>query len=299
MEKWRKPLAAARKTLVVCLLAGLLWAAALTLAVLAEPAPRQAWNPANLAHIGTPSQDPLTFAVLGDSRDSHGIFAYLLKQISADPETGFVIHLGDMVHNGKPREFEHFIGQVRDFLPIPLLAAPGNHDLDKDLAQPRQSYEALFGPAYYSFALGQTYFLILDNVDSRGLNGEQLTWLETELTKAQDFQHRLVFLHLPLFDPRPRRKAHAMPEAEGRQLAELLRRYRVTHIFAAHIHAYYTGVWEGIPYTITGGGGVGLHGRDPAHSFHHYLKVHLKDGKVNVNVQRVDLPIERMQITPW
>jgi predicted phosphodiesterase len=298
MEKWLKTQAPVRKILTACLLAGLLLAAALARFGLAESAPAPPWNPANLAKIAPLTENPLTFAVLGDSRDSHGIFAHILKRISADPELAFVVHLGDLVHRGKPREFQHFFGQVREFLRLPLVAALGNHELDKDLAQPRQPYEALFGPRYYSFTLGPTYFLVLDNADSQGLNDEQLGWLEAELTKAQAYRHRLVFVHVPLFDPRRRNKAHAMPEAEGRRLAEVLRRHRVSHIFAGHIHAYYTGQWEGLPYTITGGGGVGLHGRDPAHDFHHYLKVLVRGDAVKVQVQRVDIPIEMMSLSP-
>lgn len=298
MEKWPKTKASARKNLAAWLVAGILLAAVLTRFGLAEPAPAPPWNPANLAKIASCTENPLAFAVLGDSRDSHGIFPHILRQISADPELAFVVHLGDLVHRGKLREFQHFFGQVREFLRLPLVAALGNHELDKDLTQPRQPYEALFGPRYYSFALGRTYFLVLDNADSQGLNDEHWSWLEAELTKAQAFPHRLVFLHVPLFDPRKGGKPHAMPETEGRRLAEALRRHRVSHIFAGHIHAYYTGQWEGLPYTISGGGGVGLNGRDPAHYFHHYLKVLVKGDAVQVQVQRVDIPLEMMSLTP-
>jgi hypothetical protein len=61
----------------------------------------------------------------------------------------------------------------------------------------------------------------------------------------------------------------------------------VTHIFAAHIHSYFSGDWNGVPYTITAGAGAPLYGTDPAHFFYHYLKVTLKDGRVQVRVQRV------------
>ncbi len=298
MEKWPKTKASDRKTLAVWLVAGILLAAVLICPGLAGPAPAPPWNPANLAKIAPLTENPLTFAVLGDSRDSHGIFPHMLKQISADPELTFVVHLGDLVHGGKLKEFQHFFGQVREFLRQPLLATLGNHELDKSLAQPRRTYEALFGPRYYSFALGRAYFLVLDNADSQGLNDEHWNWLEAELAKAQAFKHRLVFLHAPLFDPRKGGKPHAMAEPQARRLAEALRRHRVSHIFAGHIHAYFTGQWEGIPYTISGGGGVGLSGRAPAHYFHHYLKVLIKGEDVKVQVQKVDVPVEIMSITP-
>ena len=47
----------------------------------------------------------------------------------------------------------------------------------------------------------------------------------------------------------------------------LFKKYKVTHIFAGHIHGYYTGTWDGMPYTITGGAGAQLYGSDPEHVF--------------------------------
>jgi hypothetical protein len=96
-----------------------------------------------------------------------------------------------------------------------------------------------------------------------------------------------VFLHTPLFDPRGGDKHHCLAEAAGRRLAALLRQYHVTHIFAGHIHSYFSGNWDSVPYTITGGAGAPLYGTDPEHFFYHYLKVTLQGGKVHVKVQRI------------
>lgn len=288
-----------RKARWVAFLAGIFLTAVLNLTAGAESGAAPGWNQANLARIGRLAKNPLTFAVLGDSRDSKGMFAQVLQKISLDPELAFAIHLGDIASRGKPREFQQFFEQVKAFLRIPLLAAPGNHDLDHGNGPSRQTYESFFGPAYYSFALGPAYFLVLDNADGKGLSGGQLAWLEAELTKAQDFPHRLVFLHVPLFDPRQKSKPHAMSEADGRHLAELFKRHRVNHIFAGHIHGYFTGQWQGVPFTITGGAGVPLHGGDPEHYFYHYLKVKVDGDKIEIQAQRVEVPVEMMSLMPW
>jgi hypothetical protein len=47
-------------------------------------------------------------------------------------------------------------------------------------------------------------------------------------------------------------------------------------------------VWEGISYTITGGAGGKLQGNDPEHFFHHYVKVHVDNGKVMTAVRPID-----------
>lgn len=93
------------------------------------------------------------------------------------------------------------------------------------------------------------------------------------MTKAQAYQYRLIFLHIPLYDPRG--QGHCLPQAAADQLLALFQANNVTQIFAGHIHGYFKGAWGGIPYIITGGAGVPLNGSDPANYFFHYLKISL------------------------
>jgi hypothetical protein len=78
-----------------------------------------------------------------------------------------------------------------------------------------------------------------------------------------------------------------LSEDTGPKLAALFRRYHVTHVFAGHIHSYFSGNWDGVPYTITGGAGAPLYGTDSQHYFYHYLMVTLTAGKVTIKVQRL------------
>jgi len=96
-----------------------------------------------------------------------------------------------------------------------------------------------------------------------------------------------VFLHIPLYDPRDGEKPHSLKPEEASQLLALFKKYHVTHIFAGHIHAYYAGAWEGLPYIITGGAGAPLSGTDPQHAFYHYLKVTIRGSQVQVQVRPV------------
>ncbi len=77
-------------------------------------------------------------------------------------------------------------------------------------------------------------------------------------------------------------------DRDWKDLLDLFRRYGVTHLFTSHIHGYFSGVREEIPYTITGGAGGRLQGSDPQHFFHHYIKVHLHNGKIDTTVQRIE-----------
>jgi serine/threonine-protein phosphatase CPPED1 len=211
----------------------------------------------------------------------------LLQQMGRDPGLSFVIHLGDTVDRGEPAEYRSFFKSVRQYLKMPLLAVIGNHELAGD--GNGKLYAEIFGARYFSFHLQDSYFIILDAATPKsGLREQQLRWLQAELTKAQTYKTRLVFLHVPLFDPRGGEHHHCLLPESGRRLAALCKAYRVTHIFAGHIHGYFEGLWDGVPYTITAGAGAKLYGADPRHFFHHYLRVSVAGDRVQIQVQRLE-----------
>jgi len=261
----------------------LAWAAAL--AGDSGPLPARDWNRQNLNRITVPAGNTLSFAVLGDNRSNPAVFTAVLKELARDPDLAFAMDVGDLVETGTMENFASFLKQVRQNLTLPFLTAIGNHDLEKNRRP--QLYRRIFGPASYAFHLQDNYFIVFNDVDPHGVGERQWRWLEAELQKSQTYQTRLVFLHIPLFDPRGGEDHHCLPEATGRRLTALFRQYRVTHVFAGHIHSYYSGNWDGIPFTISAGAGAPLYGTDPEHFFYHYVKVTLKDGKVSIQVQRI------------
>ena len=233
-----------------------------------------------------PAGDSLTFAVLGDNRSNPPVFAQVLKQIDRDPGLAFAIDVGDLVETGTVENFRNFMDQVRQNLRLPLLTVIGNHDLEK-ADRSAVLYRQIFGPDHYAFQLKGNYFIVVNDVEEYQIGAAQWRWLEQQLKKSQTSKTRLVFLHAPLFAPRGGENHHALSEDTGRRLAALFRRYHVTHVFAGHIHGYFSGNWDGVPYTITAGAGAPLYGTDPQHYFYHYLKVTLTDGKITLKVQRL------------
>ena len=266
--------------IILCLLA---WVSA-GLGADSGPLPARDWNLRNLERIKVTEGGSLTFAVLGDNRSNAAVFAQVLRQLDHDPGLAFAINLGDLVDRGSVETFSDYLRQVRQNLRLPLLTVVGNHDLDNEHG-PRL-YREIFGPDYYAFPIRDNYFIMVNDVEAE-VGEPQWRWLEGELKKSQAYKTRLVFLHTPLFDPRGAENHHCLPEATGRRLAALLRQYHVSHIFAGHIHSYFSGNWDGVPYTITAGAGAPLYGTDPKHFFYHYLKVTLQGGKVHVEVQRI------------
>jgi serine/threonine-protein phosphatase CPPED1 len=262
----------------------LAWAGA-GLAADAAPLPARDWNLRQVERLNVPPGDTLSFAVLGDSRSNPAVFAGVLNAMAGDPSLTFAINVGDMVAQGTLAQFDEFFEQIRPYGRMPFLTVAGNHDLGQN--QDLTLYREIFGPDYYAFRVKDASFIVINNNPPTGLGEAQWAWLEAELKKSQSSKIRLVFFHYPLFDPRGGEFNHALPKETGQRLAVLLRQYHVTHIFAGHIHGYFTGDWDGVPYTVTGGAGAPLYGKDPAHFFHHYLKVTLRGDQVKVQVQRL------------
>ncbi len=249
--------------------------------------PAQNWIAENLRKIHIEDSNDFSFAVFGDNKSSHAVFPKLLRKVNQDHDIKFAMDLGDLVFDGEMEKYRYFLNQIRKNSTLPLLTAIGNHELRE---KGRSLYYDLFGPFYYSFQVGKTYFIVLDDANETGIDEWQQAWLEMELRKAREYTHRFVFMHVPLFDPRGERYHHCLPEKESRRLLKLFKQYNVSRIFAAHIHGYYTGQWEGVPYTITGGAGGELVGKNPKHDFFHYLKVSVKGNTVDLTVEPVLSP---------
>jgi len=239
-------------------------------------------NKTEISKIRPAKPDDITFAVFGDNKGNYSFFEPLLHDIDHDKEIAFAMDIGDLVGDGKVSQYRRFLDQVQRNLTIPLLTATGNHDFNNGFDQ----YKDIFGATYYAFRVGPYSFIVLDATDDSGFDRTERQWLKGELEKAQDAKARFVFMHIPPFDPRG--DGTYLPERDRNDLLELFRRYKVTHLFASHIHGYFSGLWEGIPYTITGGGGARLQGKDPEHFFYHYVKAHVSDGKVDFTVRRIE-----------
>ncbi len=249
--------------------------------------PARQWNQENLGKIRGLAAEPLNFVVLGDNRDNPEVFGQVLRQADQDPGLSFAIHLGDMVKTADLDLYRLFFDVVRQNYHKPLMTVIGNHELygeggwERGLAY----YRDIFGPDNYSFQVGGSYFIAVDNAAKEVMTPEQLQWLESELQKSQAYKTRMVFMHIPLFDPSGSPKPHSLPKEAASRLLALFKKYKVSHIFAAHLHGYYEGAWDGLPFTITGGAGAPMYGKDTRHDFYHYVKVTVAGDQVQVQVR--------------
>lgn len=258
--------------------------------LLAAPA-GAAWNHEKLALIPR-DREAFSFVVVGDTQGPNSKFPQVLEAILNEKDLLFVFDLGDLVNYATAEEYEStFFRHVRG-LELPFITCASNHDHFK--SKNAANYSLLFGsPHYYSFSIGSTYFIVLDNGQDYSLTEEQFTWLEGELENSRPYARRFLMMHRPLRDPRPDRKnPHDMsgrPE-NVKRLNTLTDRYAVTMVFTGHIHSFYTGKWGDTPYIITGGGGGGLYDKGTPASFHHYIRVDIApDGTVACKAMKVDI----------
>lgn len=246
------------------------------------------WNYHQLQEINKIKKDEFSFIVFGDNKNSAKTFENIIEKVNRE-DAIFAVDVGDLAYDGEKEKFRFFINQIKK-VNRPLLTAIGNHDIRE---AGRANYYELFGRFYYSFIVGNSYFIILDDADEKNLDPWQMDWLKIELQKSQNYKYRFIFMHVPLYDPRKSRNkiGHGLKNlAFSNELNNLCDENNVTMLFASHIHAYYRGIWGKTPYIITGGAGAELTGSDPRHYFYHYIKANVSERGVEYEVIRVKSP---------
>jgi hypothetical protein len=95
---------------------------------------------------------------------------------------------------------------------IPWYNVIGNHDLNFEADEDRfsdETFERVYGPAYYSFDFGKVHFLVLDNVEwSRRDDGRrhyvgnfgarQMAFVEQDLARVPEDRLVVLSMHIPL-----------------------------------------------------------------------------------------------------
>ncbi len=228
------------------------------------------------------------FVVMGDSRSNFDMWQSIIQHVNQlDPKPAFVINSGDIVRHGYTHEYlEYFIPPLLN-TDIPYFIAIGNHD-DGDSGKAIE-YQALFGKnsLNYFFDYGQYRFIIVDNCTIVQPYKETLKWLEKTLASTPKNFKIIVVTHKPPYNI-SKWAYHSWDKEYSQQFTDLMSQYHVSHVFLGHIHAYSTATYNGVNYTVSGGGGAGLHNRyGPLGNVHHYVICDvLPDGTLKQQVVR-------------
>jgi 3',5'-cyclic AMP phosphodiesterase CpdA len=242
------------------------------------------WNRNQLQKLNH-NQKVFSFVVIGDSQDSITTFNSLIDKINHE-NVLFVVDNGDLVSGGEQIEFTLFLEQIKRSNK-PFITTMGNHDLMHGGSS--SYYQKIFGHPYYSFSIGDSYFIMLNSGSGKKLDPIQIDWLHNQLNKSLDYRYRFIFMHVPLFDPlsRPIEEGHSLGDVQqAKMLNNLFNHYNITMLFCSHIHAYYNGTWGKTPYIITGGAGGPLEHPDQEHNFYNYIKVNITQKGVNYQMIR-------------
>jgi hypothetical protein len=155
------------------------------------------------------------------------------------PAPQFLMLLGDL-HLEK---FEPLLPEI----PWPVHVIAGNHELTEDRARLRELFAADFqGRDFYTFEHNGSLFINMCNAvpgdhvgyfESQRItpNTGQLAWLETQLQRGRDFQHCILFGHVPPTpDGTPHR--HHLSSNDALWLRRRVQQYQPSALFFGHRH---------------------------------------------------------------
>ena len=139
-------------------------------------------------------------------------------------DASFGVTLGDIAFD----DLNVFEPQARIIakLGIPWYNVIGNHDLNFDARNDRESdetFQRVFGPAYYSFDHGPVHFLVLDDVEwlvdengsgryQGGFGRRQMEFIRRDLDMIPPNQLVVLLMHIPLTGVRDRLELYRLIE---------------------------------------------------------------------------------------
>jgi hypothetical protein len=132
---------------------------------------------------------------------------------------------------------------------LPFFQVLGNHDVDVLARTDETSAEAFlrhFGPANYSFNVGEVHYVVLDDVLWIGdgyigyLSQAQLDWLRADLSFVEQGRTVIAFMHIPSYCTQHVRVDRKRPErnlvvVNREALNRILEPYRA-HVVVGHMH---------------------------------------------------------------
>jgi 3',5'-cyclic AMP phosphodiesterase CpdA len=137
----------------------------------------------------------------------------VIEQIIANEahDAAFGVTLGDIVFDDL--EMMDPLNRAIALIGIPWYNVIGNHDLNHEAPNDElsdETFERIYGPAYYSFDHGPTHFLVIDDVlwhgasDGQkahyhgGIGERQLQFIKNDLASIPEDQLVVLLMHVPL-----------------------------------------------------------------------------------------------------
>lgn len=159
-----------------------------------------------------------------DQRELDYIAHDVLEEL-VGTDASFGVTLGDIMFD----QLDLFESNNRNvaMLGIPWYNVIGNHDINYDATSDRYSdetFERVYGPAYYSFDYGPVHFLVLDDINwiydkntkkgryKGGFGPKQLTFIRNDLASIPEDQMVVLLMHIPLMGTDDRQEVFRLIE---------------------------------------------------------------------------------------
>lgn len=248
----------------------------------------QAVHPVQVERIETvlSGQDSYRFAVVGNIKNSVGIFERKIIPMLNRSGVEFVVSAGNAVNSGGEDKYRA-IYRTLSHLDMPYLLTFGEKE-ESRLGSFR--FYDHFGPYFFSFSAGNSRFVFLDSTGKTDYRW-QLHWLEDELASTVN-EHVFVFSGHPLrpvagkslsdfdedylFAPQMRRKFTSLIEQAG-----------IEAVFSANLPLFSDQSYHETRYVLTGGAGGFVPENDSG--FYHYVQVTVDRGHIEITPERLDI----------
>ncbi len=140
-------------------------------------------------------------------------------------DASFGVTLGDIAYDNLST-FET-LNEAIALIGIPWYNVIGNHDLNYEATNDSQSdetFEKVYGPAYYSFDYGQVHFIVVDNIEwyvevegqrgqyRGGIEQRQIEFIHNDLSAIPKDQMVVLLMHIPVFDVEDREGLYRLIE---------------------------------------------------------------------------------------
>jgi 3',5'-cyclic AMP phosphodiesterase CpdA len=159
-------------------------------------------------------------------------------------QTLFVIDCGDLAYDGDVTKYRLTL-ELFNRLDMPIVTAIGNHDIR---GEGRPAYRDVFGPENYSFVIGNSDYIVVDDANGKRIEPAQMAWLKKQLEESKPYDDCFVIMHVPPF------KGHQNPNVpmtkflrdkkNAQDIQDLATKYHVSFVLAGHIHTYDAAYWD-------------------------------------------------------
>ncbi|QDU34395.1 hypothetical protein KS4_24630 [Poriferisphaera corsica] len=153
-------------------------------------------------------------------------------------EASFGVALGDLAADALDI-YKHYKDSISQ-LGIPFYSIPGNHDINFNVSSDKHSMEtwlAAFGPNYYSFNWGNVHYIVLDDVQYKGIQNKkgysghidqkQREFIKNDLKYVPKDMLIVPLMHIPLVN---------INKESRLALFDLIKDYPNTFSASAHRH---------------------------------------------------------------